>query len=433
MVLKRQSGGFSLIAALVGITILGGVMVSLAIFLSHEDTRTTRQSFVRAEARDLMLLDKALRLENNIHKAEYTANWYDGATHGLPSGFTALITQDRVLPAGFANRFGAIGNSPFGQPYGMRAFGAKDLDGNPDRMTWVIHEKGVASKGLLKRVGVDSESPVSIAPLKREIADYASQHYSIHAAVVAPGTTVAIGSGHAWEIDVSSHLDGALSTSSEARVVALVNFPELESDDPEVFVPPGDKPKWDKVHLVTNRLNEQYRTYYETVCNAALGEEEIVAFPVCNAVPYTEPYYEVYASDVGTITFNWIEHKKPVVLYGNVKLEQGRHCTGPRRNDVTWCKREETIKYEIDKEQRILLNGADIGTSNNGSCSWKGWEQAYIWVSASGRRSCKRTSDNTFRWTKTDPWDGCNVAIVGWPAVAPFPKNRLCGIPVSTD
>lgn len=421
---RWASFGFALFELVVALAVVAPLVLGLAVFLSHRATAEKRANYIAAEARELALIDKVLRKVNVIHKADHDAGWYDDQAHP-GAGYTLLIDQDHVLPDGFANRFGALGTSPFNQPYGMLAWGYKDSAGKHLGIGWLVHERGEATPGLLSRIGVKAASPAAIGSLKHAIADEAMRSYGIHAAVVDAGSLLAIAPDSGWSINLAGTYDtsAAFASATQPRVVVFVNNPELERESPVDGQVPTDSGPWDSVSLVVGKPGSPGYPAVDSQCPA--GTQEMLKFPTCGYGTNNNNYF-IYDTAGGPITFSHRIAKPMYALRGRIT---NKPCGG---GAYGYCVREGIREYGYEDQRDILLSGAQIGT--DGTCAWRGWVQGRVWANADKSVVRCRTPNNaTASWvgfSELDPWEGCSEEIVDT-TVPPYPYNRLCGVPAN--
>jgi len=130
-----------------------------------------------------------------------------------------------LLPTTFANRQAAggvaVGTSPFGQPYAIRAI---RLPGSI--LTFVVFDSGTAMPGPITRTGYNTTTD-SLTTLKGQVASEISKHYQIPTGIIRQGETTVRGGFNGFTMNVSAYVGSGVT---QPTAIVLKGFPELESD-----------------------------------------------------------------------------------------------------------------------------------------------------------------------------------------------------------
>ena len=423
-------GGLALTTLLVAVVVLGALTLGLGYALSHYSDARQRDAFVRAEARELALLAKAVGEEAIVHAESYAAAWYDGQAHAAP-GIDEMIDPDKVLPAGFAKRFGSLGVSPLNQPYQALAYGFTASDGSKLGIGWLVLESGQATQGLLSRAGVDPSSDASRLAFKRTVALAAGRDFALHAGIIAPGSLHLVAIDGGWDIDLGSTfgVGGSLTTSSWPRVAVLVNHPMLDGQAPHDGEGPTAASAWDRFVFVAGRANNSAHSGVDAVCPP--GTQEVASFPACG---YDPDSYLIYDTPAGPITFSQRVSKPSYGFDGEVTNRPCDEVGKPA------CYRRRVRLEGMVSERDVLLSQAQIGT--DGVCQSLIYEQGKIWINPNlspgdpAYARCRSPGNsNQYDWSSYQlpiPWDGCVVSH-RLTSSAPYAVDRLCGVPANAN
>lgn len=221
----RRSKGFTLIETII---VVGLLAAALAITLSVMSMRSKAQQAERltdVTADEMAMIVGATR--RYYTAARVSAIAADNVRSELP--ISTLITEG-LLPAQFANRFGAVGTSVYGHAYKVAVV---RLTGG--KLTFVVYESGVAKVASLSRAGIEN-TPEARLTLKQTIVSELSKKHSLTAGVLAANSAVARGGFASFQKDISLYVQ---PLQSQEVAVVLAGFPDLEIELDDPTNPPG--------------------------------------------------------------------------------------------------------------------------------------------------------------------------------------------------
>lgn len=159
-------------------------------------------------------------------RTEASSVFRDGIDAGAQTVTVSTLITEGLLPSTFANRQGAggvaVGTSPFGQPYAIRAIRRPG-----SILTFVVFDSGTVMPGPITRTGYNTTTD-SLTTLKGHVASEISKHYQIPTGIIRQGETTVRGGFSGFTMNVSAYV-GASGVTQPTAIV-LKGFPELESD-----------------------------------------------------------------------------------------------------------------------------------------------------------------------------------------------------------
>lgn len=416
-----RSRGFTLVETLVALVIAAVVMGVLVMAVHGYGESLTRRGVIDAAARDLALLDRALR---QWAAGSATSAWYDGAVHAGPS-FAALATEG-LLPEGFAGRFGGTGTSPLASSYRVYGFGFTSSSGDAVGIGWLVIATGRATPALLARAGVDAGSARSVLAIKRGIARTAHARYNLHTAVIDAGALVAEGSDGAWQLPLAGNFgaSGGIDVVDYPRVALLIDHPMLEPKLPGGGTPtsPPEPIRWAEVRFYTGSVAlSGHPAPARDAAACPAGWVEMVTFPTCGylGTPPSGENYIIYATDVGPITMYARTSKHWVTVRTDAK---NRPCGAPGQDPCFW-NYEGAIASVTRRE--IHLSGATIGS--DGVCLRRDVYRGAEYALTSGYEICVGPGGSPPAGA-SPTGDHCLARGSSWPT-GPVVHDRLCGLP----
>ncbi len=355
MRLNEKEQGFTLLEILVVLVLMVPIMLAAAKLLSMQSQTSSMNTLIVTEAQELVALQNAAQQ----YITQVDSGWTAGIVNTL--GIQAMITAN-LLPAGFANRNGAIGTAPLFQTYSVLAM-LSSTDNNP---RIVITLSGNPAPGRLSRYGM-TQSIADLQGFNQEVAEKVQAiNNNTYSGVIAGGVKVVTGNYGAFTEDVSALLATAPNYPTAA---VLYGYPDL---GPTQVNNPGAS-QYKACTIMTAGTGVQ------PTC--ASGWKQLAAFPFCGASNnnYTLPIYQVYGSAVGDITLASVEDK---YSYWATYYQQSGCAPGtalpsppggtcPPSPNNTY--RASVNKFTQIQDNDILLNGAVI--QNEYNCVTYGYTQ----------------------------------------------------------
>ncbi len=204
-------------------------------------------------------------------RTEASSVFRDGIDAGAQTVTVSTLITEGLLPSTFANRQGAggvaVGTSPFGQPYAIRAIRRPG-----SILTFVVFDSGTVMPGPITRTGYNTTTD-SLTTLKGQVSSEISKHYQIPTGIIRQGETTVRGGFSGFTINVSAYV-GASGVTQPTAIV-LKGFPELESDGGDG----GDEPTGG----------------YSGTCNIVWGYYRVIA---ANTYQYYSPSCPSNAEEV---------------------------------------------------------------------------------------------------------------------------------------
>lgn len=226
--------GFTLFEVMVVLAAIAVVAWIAANFARSMGQTTQREQMIAQHVQELAQVDKAVRTYMTTNKS----GWTLGTKVTIP--ISTLITQG-LLPTNFARRRTTDGETPWGQSYAIAAIKESiSVNGtNKEVARAVIFETGSSLLSRLKRAGYEDTAEAKLG-LKRTVAAKAVEKQKLLAGFVPAGSFVSTGSLSAFSKNLTAWIGPSAPT--EAIVVILIGFPDLETDpdnDPNGGGPSG--------------------------------------------------------------------------------------------------------------------------------------------------------------------------------------------------
>ncbi|MBK9496600.1 MAG: prepilin-type N-terminal cleavage/methylation domain-containing protein [Xanthomonadales bacterium] len=263
---SARSRGFTLIEIMVVVAIISGLAGIILFYLTGEAKKASAEMAVLKMAEEMSQLSRAV--DDYYTSARIAAISADNTAQTVT--VSTLITEG-LLPSTFANRQGAggvaVGTSPFGQPYAIRAIRRPG-----SILTFVVFDSGTVMPGPITRTGYNTTTD-SLTTLKGQVSSEISKHYQIPTGIIRQGETTARGGFSGFTINVSAYV-GASGVTQPTAIV-LKGFPELESDGGDG----GDEPTGG----------------YSGTCNIVWGYYRVIA---ANTYQYYSPSCPSNAEEV---------------------------------------------------------------------------------------------------------------------------------------
>lgn len=217
---NRRSRGFTLIEIMVVVALIAGVVGTILYVMTGEAKKAAGERAVAKMAEEMSQISRAV--DDYYTAARISAIPSDNVVQTVT--INTLVTE-ALLPPNFANRQAAggvaMGVSPFGQPYAIRAV---RLPGNI--LTFVVFDTGTVMPGPITRTGYNTNTD-TLTALKAQIASEISTTYQIPTGIIRQGETTARGGFNGFTLSVATYV-GAPVTQPTA--IVLKGFPELEAD-----------------------------------------------------------------------------------------------------------------------------------------------------------------------------------------------------------
>lgn len=217
---NRRSRGFTLIEIMVVVAIIAGVVGTILFVMTGEAKKAAGERAVAKMAEEMSLIARAV--DDYYTDARIAAISANNVTQTVT--INTLVTE-ALLPPNFANRQAAggvaLGVSPFGQPYAVRAV---RLPGNI--LTFVVFDTGTVMPGPISRSGYNTNTD-TLTALKAQIASEVSVKYQIPTGIIRQGETTARGGFNGFTLDVATYVGTAVT---QPTAIVLKGFPQLEPD-----------------------------------------------------------------------------------------------------------------------------------------------------------------------------------------------------------
>lgn len=220
---SRKQRGFTIVEALVVLVALAGIAWLMASFVRSMGQTSQREQMVSQHVQELAQINKAVR----TYMATAKTSWTAGARNVI--AIDTLITQG-LLPANFARRRTTNGETPWGQNYAIAAIKETiAVNGeNQEVARAVVYETGTSLLSRLKRAGYEDTAEAKLG-LKRTVAVKAVDKHQLIAGHVPAGSFTSTGSLAGFSKNLAPWIGATAPT--EAIVVVLIGFPDLEPDD----------------------------------------------------------------------------------------------------------------------------------------------------------------------------------------------------------
>ena len=151
-------------------------------------------------------------------RTEASSVFRDGIDAGAQTVTVSTLITEGLLPSTFANRQGAggvaVGTSPFGQPYAIRAIRRPG-----SILTFVVFDSGTVMPGPITRTGYNTTTD-SLTTLKGHVASEISKHYQIPTGIIRQGETTVRGGFSGFTMNVSAYVGASGVTQPTAIVLS---------------------------------------------------------------------------------------------------------------------------------------------------------------------------------------------------------------------
>lgn len=217
---NRRSRGFTLIEIMVVVALIAGVVGTILFVMTGELKKAAGERAVAKMAEEMSQISRAV--DDYYTAARISAIPSDNVVQTVT--INTLVTE-ALLPPNFANRQAAggvaMGVSPFGQPYAIRAV---RLPGNI--LTFVVFDTGTVMPGPITRTGYNTNTD-TLTALKAQIASEISTTYQIPTGIIRQGETTARGGFNGFTLSVATYVGAPVT---QPTTIVLKGFPELEAD-----------------------------------------------------------------------------------------------------------------------------------------------------------------------------------------------------------
>ena len=347
----RKQTGFRVMETLIAVIILTAVAATYASLLLVQNKQDAKVDYREIESKELSQLYYGI-------KAYWTKNPTAVTATTQQIGINTLIA-DGELPTGFATRGGVGGQTPWRQAYTIYARNDPD-DGTPRA---VIYEGSpAAALPSLARAGV-SNTDVSIAALKADIATKVTSTYKIPAATIAAGSLSAVGTLNSFTKDMTGLMPAGAVQSSAA---VLAGYPDLEPPDPNAT--PGSQ--WGNCTVASPSWNSSSQPGWAVPAACPSGTQNLVhvttpsgvfeGFPFCRMDhQYGEPNYVIYPTDIGDITLGQVDNATPVQLIAGYT----QVCAGPPGGQTCRYSTNYVLYQNIASNETVMMNGAEVSST----------------------------------------------------------------------
>lgn len=346
---NRANQGFTLLEILVVLVLMIPVMLGLVKLMSTQSQSASTSTLIATQAQEMAALQNAA----TQYIGTVSGGWAAGAVNTL--GIPAMVTANK-LPAGFANRNGAVGTSPLFQAYVVQAMIAA-ADNKP---RIVITLSGDPAPARLTRYGM-TQSAADLQSYNQQVAEKVQALNAFaYSGVIAAGAKSVTGNYGAFTEDVSALLATAPNFPTAAT---LYGFPDLGPSG----AGGGGASKYQ--HCQTYAPTQLGGVWSNPTCPA--GWTQLTSFPNCGSwnTSYT-PQYAVYGSDVGNITLQFESDnssgstKSYTPCIGGASMPDGGTCPGlPGKSS---CYATQTMVDTSKSTGYVMLNGASV--NSDGVC-----------------------------------------------------------------
>ncbi len=280
-----RTRGFTLIETVIVITLAAAALTVALMYISSLSKTQQREQLIEKMAQEVAMIQRAMTEHMTGPVLTAVAN-RTRTQVTIPE----LITANR-LPAAFADRDGAVGTSPFGQPYRIHVFRITDtLATGENPLTWVITEANGPLASRLARIGSD-DTEDSVLGIKQAVAGALAKQHRLISGVIRSTTTTVTGDFNGFTKDIAYLLPAGPTAAQRAWVAVLHGFADLSpggdgggNGPPEGFT--GD------CAIVEARMgcrrNGSFSqcthpdaTWTKPQCDTAQGWVELTEIPVC--------------------------------------------------------------------------------------------------------------------------------------------------------
>jgi len=223
--------GFSLIEAVIVISLAAAALTVAMIYISSLAHTQQREQLIEKMATEMAQIERAMNehMTGTVLTAVVTRTRTEVT---IPQ----LITANR-LPADFANRDGAVGTSPFGQPYKIYVFRITGtLATGENALTWVITESGGALASRLARIGAE-DTDDGVLGIKQSVSGALAKTHRLIAGIIRPTTTIVSGDFNGFTKNIAYLLPAAPTAANRSWVAVLHGFADLQTDPTGVTGP----------------------------------------------------------------------------------------------------------------------------------------------------------------------------------------------------
>lgn len=215
--------GFTLIETVIVITLAAAALTVALMYVSSLSRTQQREQLIEKMATEMAQIQRAMT-------EHMTGTVLSAVPNRTRTEVTVaqLITANR-LPAGFANRDGAVGTSPFGQPYRVYVFRITGtLAAGENALTWVVTESGTPLASRLARIGAE-DTDDAVLGIKQTVAGALSKTHRLISGVVRPTTTTVSGDFNGFTKDIAYLLPAAPTAANRSWVAILHGFADLST------------------------------------------------------------------------------------------------------------------------------------------------------------------------------------------------------------